>query len=641
MRNLPFRLAVILTLAAAGCQVAPVAPAPKQATPTPRASATPTSVPTDAGASARPSELPSAMPTPPRATAVPTPTPTPGLPFPTSPVTRFAVLTDFDAVQNFVPGEEIFGPLHLNRGPLGDLPELKTQDGTYAGRSRMRIRRSEIGPFPAVDGHTAPVFHGRVTLSYVPGVDPSPDAAGSLQTPDWFTAEGPNVPWAQIFLDPANATAFQGHAGPLLVDRPIPLPEPLAPRIAAAVGLPAGQGGLEDGVYVPTREMAGGYQDGATAAGGIYVRGTVQVLRGAVRGDVSTYLFQVGYPRDAFRVYLVRVARAARQIQLLALPSGEAFTGTDLEAPFKREAVSTPALAAWRVSGPGTLKMAFKGPFNGVIAVDRSKDDTGARPLTGHILALGDPAAETKLGLGGAADDLPPALRGADVFSTADPAGEPTGLTIWAAGSIFVQNHLIVAGLGQGATAEAYVASLGKPIGHDRLALWADGQVAVGLNAPGAPSHATTEVGTLLTASLIALGDPERARSLRLGLPFPRADEGRQAYLGSIGTEGLIQYYSADESYEVGVGPKGREAYAHAYSGPLLYPANPIYEELGQVDRLDFLKNPNGNLSRGRLVIFGSLIQARRGLFGKGDTSFTKQTLFDPRLGELPPPLVP
>jgi hypothetical protein len=103
-----------------------------------------------------------------------------------------------------------------------------------------------------------------------------------------------------------------------------------------------------------------------------------------------------------------------------------------------------------------------------------------------------------------------------------------------------------------------------------------------------------------------------------------------------------LPYYNQEEDFGIGVGPGGATAYRHDGGlGAIRFPTNPVYELVGDQDLLSFANNPNGLRSRGRFVLCGSQLQARRGIFTKGDTSYRKTVLYDARLGDLPPPLVP
>lgn len=186
------------------------------------------------------------------------------------------------------------------------------------------------------------------------------------------------------------------------------LPGQLATRLGPALGLPPGGdpaalpwwAGLEDGVYLPTNEMVRGeataYVPGATIAGGIYVRGTVRVLRAMAKGDISYYLFAVDKDPADGRLYAIRMDRATRATELRAFPlrGGKtlggvlAEAGNDPQALFALPATEATALAAWASNSAGeATRMAFaaapgaRAPFDGVIAVDLGRHDPLRDPL--------------------------------------------------------------------------------------------------------------------------------------------------------------------------------------------------------------------------------------------------------------------
>lgn len=609
-----------------------------------------------------------------------------------SPLTHYAQLYDFDRIGNWVPGDVVDGALHVNRGPVGDA--AGPVGATTPGRSRFHERDSHSGPFAAENGYTSPVFKGPVTLSYLPGVDVAPDASASSTPAPWFLADdGPvkgQVPWASVFLSPVNAFGLNNHPAPNFVKDEVPFPDPLVKRLAAVFGLPAGTdpdslpwyGNLPDGLYVPTAALVNGqatsYAEGDAPAGGIYIRGTVEILRGAVVGNSSIYMFQVGYPHAISRVYVVRADRADHSLHLLALPSGTTLADALSAAgndPLKLATTSgtpTHTLTDWSLQGADTLTLSLQGasaPFNGIIAVDLGLSDplrdpshpghllaptATRRPLTGHILALGDPNPGTKLALGGEAAKLPAALAAAEMFSTEDASsssGTPaaTGLTIATAGSLFIQNHLVVAGIDRAIGAPRDLTTLVGSLNadhvltaavKDRLALWADRQVLVGLAAPNTPDKTLTSPGVVLTTSVIGLEDPGRSKAMRDGADYPTEDQGNYYIAGSFTTEGLLPYYLQQENYEIGIKQGGTVLYVPTDNANG-YPPNPLYGMLGYDSLTNLSQSPNSPSARGSIVLLGSVICEKRGILGKGDSAYNKDFRFDARLESLPPPLVP
>ncbi|MDB5100875.1 MAG: hypothetical protein JWM80_5296 [Cyanobacteria bacterium RYN_339] len=314
-------------------------------------------------------------------------------------------------------------------------------------------------------------------------------------------------------------------------------------------------------------------------------------------------------------------------------------------------------------------------PFNGVVFVDVSTKDPSrlnplVAPVTGNIFALGDPGTpSTAGGTGGnmaakrTLDTRPyecvASYRGA-------PASQASGVDILARGNIFIQNDIGMAslfgtvGTNTGAfpvafpgvnVAEAKIVGLG--ISNDVLGIVSDKQVVLGLAAPS--NTVRPAKGVAIQACIAALGDP--AFDYSTGQADPNQLEGNKAYRGSFATEGLLQYYNVPEDYIVCDGLNGAvpyyygtvpASYTAAYTtapsgGPvsLGYPGNPVYRDWGLPVWNNFLANPNGSSTRGRAIVFGSVTVKKRGILGKGDTSYDKRFLFDRRLLTVAPPVFP
>jgi hypothetical protein len=615
---------------------------------------------------------------------------------PRRPLNYYGTLIDYDGVANWVAGEVVEGPLHINRGPVP--AGVKWAGADVEGRSRFNLWLTDQPNSPFVrppGGADFPIFQGPVSLGYDATADQPAESraiwshahwlggnAGVAGTaPDGSQLIGPPVRWSEIFAHPDNAKALNGGPGPILT-RDVPLPRPFATRVGEVLGLAPGAepaslpwfGPLRDGVYVPTDALVSGRKNGYTAneavSGGIYVRGTVEVLRAAVVGDSSYVMLQVGYPGgDAHRSYIVRLDRKARTLTLTALPPGRLLPQAlgEVEGdPARLEAepaTEAESLEAWSIAGAGTLRRRFVAadrtrlPFNGIIGVDYGASDplrdpaapgrllpatATRRPLTGHILALGDPDVEAKRPLAGAAAGLPPLLQRAEVFSTevVDGSAAPaaTGLTIAAVGSVFVQNHLLVEGVARrarGAGVQRFEQAMRATVvtardTEDRLAVWADRRVFIGLAAPSAPSR--DELGLLLTASLVGLEDPARTDALIEGRSYPAVpQQGLQPvpvelkYLGSISAEGTGALYGLQtrEHPEIGTGAGGRVAAMVGNSDRAL---NPIHQPWTN----------SGWAPRGRLVSFGARIMGKRGTVGAGILGYDKDFRHDARLEGLP-----
>ncbi|MEB3327815.1 MAG: hypothetical protein VKQ33_01140 [Candidatus Sericytochromatia bacterium] len=637
-------------------------------------------------------------------------------------LSRYATLTDIDLVGNWAPGERVEGPIHVNRGyvdaPLGLQPGNLTLQN---GRSQMVLHAP--GGYSVPAGAPAhPVFTDTVSMAYDArpgGFQDTDDFSSAVLcnrqalTNPTYTSELARA----IFLAPENQAQIDGKAGPLMTT-PVELPPNSRARLGAVCGMPEGQSpagetwfqDLPDGVHVPTRAMVenGTSQYGGAGdfpRGGIYVRGTVEVMRLATTDTRSYYFFQVGYVKQAMprRTYVAIADRATRQLRLKAFAPNSTIEGlltqplTDLE-----QAVTTsndPAdFAVWG-TGLAPCEHTFlapelgntEAPFNGLIFVDYSRHDparpssgvagaANARPLTGHILSLGDPgapgASQTKRAFGWAwRTNLPPALAAAEVACTEDAAPGGTAprrasrLTIIAAGDIFIQNHVVVKGIAEACGLEAGPDRLRRENvtasqTRDVLGLVSDKQIVVGLTAPSAAVR--TDSGVVVTASLAALGDPayDTVTSTMPAIPAaPTSPEGLRFKLrGSFTTEGLMHVWAEalGESYDVlwpatmvgsadALFDSDSDGYPQAGVATPPYPYCPVYGAGGEPGPNGLyaglqnprVGNPNFPGTRGKLTLFGGLVTRKRGAVGLGNASYDKDTRYDQRLLTLAPPLFP
>lgn len=328
-------------------------------------------------------------------------------------------------------------------------------------------------------------------------------------------------------------------------------------------------------------------------------------------------------------------------------------------------------------------------PFNGVIYVDCERDDN-ARPTnfagyrsmatTGNILALGNLGAtgapctnKTTYAIDGVIGEMVATYKGTD------PKGPASKLTIMARGNIFIQNHLLVDGVftqykieaGQTATAGGQVNAatavgaarnaLSKiKLEHSRdvLGLVSDKQIVVGAAAPrpADPPIAASkkrEAGVVVMASIAGLGDPayqpwdETVRAAYLSSPL--------SYIGSFTTEGLMQAYNQEEEYYINYNAGGAKVTGGSGSAPTAnqlysdapapvertYPGNPLYQAEGYNTLLSLAGNPNIQGTRGRMIVFGSITQKKRGIVGQGNQSYDKDFVYDKRLLTIAPPIFP
>ncbi|MEB3223232.1 MAG: hypothetical protein VKS61_14245 [Candidatus Sericytochromatia bacterium] len=647
-------------------------------------------------------------------------------------LSRYATLTDIDLVANWVPGERVEGPVHINRGYV-DAPANLRPGNLFITNGRSKLSLQAPGRFSVPAGAPShPVFTDTVSMAFDtrPGVleDAANFSTAVVYNDQPLTSAAYTADIARaIFLAPDNQAQIDGKAGPLMTG-PVEMPPNSRARLGAVCGMPEGQApsgqawfrDLPDGVHIPTRRMV----DSGTAAyggaddyprGGIYVRGTVEVMRLAATDTKSFYFFQVGYVRQGLRrrTYVVIADRVSRQLRLKAFGADstlEALVGQPLatiEAPVS--ASNDPrAFAVWSPPGSGIPAIApaehtflapavggTEAPFNGLIFVDYSRHDparpasgvapaANARPLTGHILSLGDPGAstapQTKRAFPWAwSANLPAAMAGAEVVCTEDAAPGGTApprasrLTIIAAGDIFIQNHVVVKGIAEACGLENGTDRLRRDNvtarqSRDVLGIVSDKQIVVGLAAPADANRANS--GLVVTASLAALGDPAYDTVTNTQPPIPdsmTSPEGL-AYQrrGSFTTEGLMYVWAPDvgERYDV-LWPAamvgGNDALfnhqtdGYPETGPTApatppYPYSPFYGTSataggpnGSYTGLQDprVNNPNFPATRGKLTLFGGLVARKRGAIGLGNSSYDKDPRYDQRLLTLAPPLFP
>src|SRR5262249_11375849 len=80
------------------------------------------------------------------------------------PLSRLAALIDTDMVRNWVPGEVVEGPVHINRGYVdADAGHRPPNTSSTNGRSLMRLHAP--GAFAAVAGISQPTFTDHVTMT--------------------------------------------------------------------------------------------------------------------------------------------------------------------------------------------------------------------------------------------------------------------------------------------------------------------------------------------------------------------------------------------------------------------------------------------------------------------------------------------
>jgi hypothetical protein len=699
---------------------------------------------------------------------------------------RYAALIDIDLVRNWVPGEVVNGPVHINRGYpdqggfVDDGVELAT-GGTVPGvglswadfRSRMDINIDGLPGNPGFRTPTNaarhPVFNARVSMTEMRGDarfrnnDPVRTAAPicvRVNGQPWFQSTTSTLlaNHQAIFRDPENAAeARYGNtggarlAGPKILSEPIELPRSVRNGLGAATGRPgkyATSGrweGLEDGLYVPTTRFwaeglygglsdpphASSYDGTTPPAGGIYIRGNVEAMRMAIspNRERSMYLFQVGnYDMTRRRCYMVVADRreTVRKLTLYAWPMAPGRRlhrngGSPSDGIIPSSGIGFDALIAAHAALPNQNAVASRNPvewslsptnnaalraelaapasgrypFNGIIFVDCARQDparsdlsgpttasnphnsAAAQPTSGHILALGnlddDINKRSRFCIEGQAAEVVSTVVYTDATTSAsNPASK---LNILARGNIFIQNHLLVDGIfrsnGVGNAAAAGALYDGTLVNRaalngisltqtrDLLGLVSDQRIVMGLHAPFTTTRAN--IGCTVMAAISALGDP----AWQPWNSFLSDDLMRRpgCYVGSFGTEGLMQSQGFWENYWIpkgagstntglawnpppgstttGGGPTTHTDNGLYYStkvAALGYPGNPIYENEGY--NTANRTNPN-YAPRGRLLAFGSLTQKRRGMIGSGNNSYDKDFVFDPRLLTIAPPLFP
>ncbi|GEM_PF-6667863 len=471
------------------------------------------------------------------------------------PVTRYAALIDTDQVRNWVPGEVIDGPVHINRGyvdlqapsqgsgyrnqnvAIGNGTFIDSQVSTKmrsammlyvsgssykAGNPGFTLTDKATGNAQSINVTGYPVFKDVVSVTEMgDGSGPLNDDP-DLNSPPWavmingqqyFDGEHPAMAVANsIFTAPENQNVTRygaaGIAGPVVRRQPVELPRSVRNRLLSAMGAPMGAnpnisfllderastahpyvdaaGGLRDGVYVPTERFwmsgqTGAYQNATApqnisgnntnfAAGGIYIRGTVELMRFGLEGKYAIYLFRLGrgvgggtgagQPRSFCCDYALVVNRSVDvtdptagfvwlrnlgpdgldtagpgQTGAALLPTGKGTKGgpknnskTNLVTNLLGGSIPVNSntagqnMESFRQKGgvPGAIAVLGPGPgrrfpFNGVIFVDASFNDStrwqpGTLPLTGHILALGDTGTEKgrnrKAAINGCDDEL-------------------------------------------------------------------------------------------------------------------------------------------------------------------------------------------------------------------------------------------
>ena len=267
---------------------------------------------------------------------------------------RYAALIDIDSVKNWVPGEVVTGPVHINRGYVdepGFMDINGDMEGTASGVTGMTMKDLRSSMMLYIDGQTGnigfktppgklayPVFESQVSVTEMRGdtkykaddpADGTPPYSVNVNGQKfWKTDTVTKNFHDKIFLAPENSVATRygevagnNLRGPLIVKEPIELPRSIRNALGAAVGMPGNFVGrdrwedLPNGVYVPTPRFwainppaipdedaavpTDSYALGQAALGGIYVRGDVEAMRFGI-GDtaankhLSWYLFQVG-----------------------------------------------------------------------------------------------------------------------------------------------------------------------------------------------------------------------------------------------------------------------------------------------------------------------------------------------------------
>lgn len=670
------------------------------------------------------------------------------------PFSRYAALIDIDAVKNWVPGEEVQGPVHINRGYL-DSPKgrnLQRTNQTFKDeRSFMRLYNVDPAKgFKAVSGKMPyPVFKDRVTMTVysdgagaesddVPVGQTADDGVAYLSVDDKAVAQDGTGMLSNAFQAAENRTSWNGGPGPMLVASPIPLPANSRHRLNNVLGLPADKAigdykawldNLEDGVYVPNQDFVSNYTPGYTfkygtagnfyPAGGIYIRGNVEVMRTTVNGPFSYYLFQLGYgPASYHRCYFLRASRILpHTLEMRAFPAATGATGTMRDILSGGNINGNPNVSAAQLDAFFTgaqdnntddyrvnaftnsyTKMApvptdyNTHPFNGIIMVDCSKYDTfrfmtdaqqkTSHPISGNIYALGDPG-------------LPPnqpqkkqklcgyTYERVSTNDDADPAraSDSSRLTILTAGHIFVQNHILLESLLQ-APGSIWDDPIGDNISialsRDLVGLVADRQVLIGLAATDS-NGARQKPGCIVHAAIAALGDPDTTAAGRKGVRAAWGSvtvEGLQTVFGLAGEKydcvnlnGNVHAYGALADPSSGASPYRNQWTTYndatgvnhrvfkatiptsAWNAPptdgAVFGGNPADRDMpGNPMMIPYTginstsTNPNSN-TRGRLLVFGSVTQKKRGAVGAGNMGYDKDFRYDKRLMSIAPPIFP
>ncbi|HEY9720869.1 MAG TPA: hypothetical protein V6D47_02580 [Oscillatoriaceae cyanobacterium] len=274
---------------------------------------------------------------------------------------RYAALIDIDAVKNWVPGEVVYGPVHINRGYVDDsntnnnykYSNWQLSDGADTNaahddmRSIMDIRTAGGGLFnPVTVGGTTynyPIFMSEVSMTGIndgnTGTTQNDDdiaaATNFIQVDDKPYKSG-NISAAtaqNMFRAPENQGVLNGMNGPLILNYSVNMPRSTRSGLTALLGVRPGNtigdyakwfSCLEDGVYLPGDSWwtqpgaspvvgaAGQPQDYqydpssantiGSISGGIYIRGNVEIMRMTVEGKYSYYFFQLG-PGDGATNY--------------------------------------------------------------------------------------------------------------------------------------------------------------------------------------------------------------------------------------------------------------------------------------------------------------------------------------------------
>lgn len=647
------------------------------------------------------------------------------------PFSRYAALIDIDFVQNWVPGEIVDGPVHINRGyvddPAADNPINGARPSNANLRSLMMIHSNNSPKgFSAVNGRNFPQFTETVSMSAFTDArlnDFSPANHTRYLQYDEGPYTGQNS--ISIFSAPDNAQGLGSLAGPMLLPQNVNMPRSSRSQLSYALGMPPGRrindaisygwfNRLQDGLYIPTGRTWGSgasanaaneftpttwnYQTGSSAdapAGGIYIRGNVEVMRMSVNNDISFYYFQLGYGNFGLggapsRTYVVAANRTSGQIDLYAgrrnvtldqLYAGgdggfAAMLATPVTAGANARLFNITAVPPAGNFVHARLEPSLPFPFNGVVFVDLSVHDparnTGdptvlaaaATPLTGNIYALGDPGTPprnvtNKRSLNGSPHERVATYRGNN------PAAQASKLTILTAGNVFIQNNILLEAI---RLTPAAVDNLGRQgfgptqdnfqlaNSRDLLGIVSDKQVVVGVCAPSTGTR--QNVGTVVHAAIAALGDP----ALQYTNP-PRVDAAEMVkplnMRGSFTTEALMTAFPNPRPEQYNMLTAGRTLAEIGYGGgvPFVFPNTaasrfPVADGTGQgqfpgTPLAAFMQfngstqNPNFTSTRGRLLVFGSVTQKKRGILGVGNRSFDKDIRYDKRLLSIAPPLFP